>query len=153
VFGLPFAYFAHLVVRSSWIVHSSEQESKIPHFGDAKHTFISYTGNHSALHKLRTGGTQIMSITANGQDIACDVFGCKNTARLAAGLRPSANRAAPVEGWLFLCQDGVWRHFCPDCARAYLDGNNALISEEDFPLPASLETNRYGVGIAVETKP
>lgn len=93
-----------------------------------------------------------MSITANGQDISCDVFGCKNTARLAAGLRPSANRAAPVEGWLFLCQDGVWRHFCPDCARAYLDGTISLASEDELPMPASREPSRLDAGKIFEIK-
>lgn len=93
-----------------------------------------------------------MSITANGQSISCDIFGCKNAARLAAGLRPAANRAAPVEGWLFLCQDGVWRHYCPDCARAYLDGNNALISEEDAVVLAPVKASRPKIGDLVETK-
>jgi hypothetical protein len=72
-----------------------------------------------------------MSVTANGQDISCDVFGCKNIARIAVGLRPAADRAAPVEGWLFLCQDGLWRHFCPECARAYLSGENARAAGEE----------------------
>ncbi|MBV9848978.1 MAG: hypothetical protein JO250_04740 [Armatimonadetes bacterium] len=76
-----------------------------------------------------------MSVAHDGQSVTCDGDGCRAVAALPVALRPvlsrdTAGQATRAEGWLFAAGRTGWRHFCPDCARRYLEGVAPLDREQ-----------------------
>ena len=77
-----------------------------------------------------------MSIAKDGQYIVCDGEGCSASARLPVALRPTLvatlhDGTETVEGWLFVGVAG--RHFCPLCARRFLDALSEVADRQQLP--------------------
>ena len=68
-----------------------------------------------------------MSKGADGRHIVCDGEGCDACAAIPVALRPmlmtSAQAASDSAGWLYIYKRSVSLHFCPSCARRYLESH------------------------------
>lgn len=65
-----------------------------------------------------------MSFVDSGKRIVCDGVRCGAISSVPVALRPtlsSPNHNVHVaKGWLFISTKNGFRHYCPDCATAYL---------------------------------
>ena len=68
-----------------------------------------------------------MSVTEGGKQIVCDGEDCQAVAFLPIALRAQLYspemRLPSAEGWLFVNCNSARRHFCPDCTRKQLEGD------------------------------
>ena len=78
-----------------------------------------------------------MSKGERGQFILCDGEGCQACVPAPVALRPSLSAETQemltAKKWLYVTGQGDSRHFCPQCADAYLE--NACRMENDETLP------------------
>lgn len=61
-----------------------------------------------------------MGLSADGQILHCDNYGCTETTQAPVALYPDTAGVnlprSAARGWLFMSRRGVCNHYCPRCA-------------------------------------